>query len=102
MQKIMPLTDLQRTAGSVLADLSSTDESVVITHRGRPAAVLISVARYQAIEADLERLDELELVELVREARQEHAAGEMIPHHEVVERIQRKFAPKQKNKRRAS
>lgn len=94
MQKIMPLTDLQRTAGSVLADLSSTDESVVITHRGRPAAVLISVARYQAIEADLERLDELELVELVRAGRAEIEAGKTIPHEEVVARIKRKFGVK--------
>lgn len=91
MQKIMPLTDLQRTAGAVLADLSGSGESVVITHRGRPAAVLISVARYQAIEADLERLDELELVELVRQGRAAMEAGDTIPHEEVKARLMRKF-----------
>lgn len=87
----MPLTDLQRTAGSVLADLSDTDESVVITHRGRPAAVLLSVSRYQAIEADLERLDELELVELVRQGRAAMEAGDTIPHEEVKARLMKKF-----------
>jgi prevent-host-death family protein len=91
MQKIMPLTDLQRTAGSVLAELSDSNESVVITHRGRPAAVLLSVARYQEIEAAAKRLDELELVELVRQGRAAIEAGDTIPHEEVKRRLLKKF-----------
>ena len=42
----------------------------MITHRGRPAAVLVSAERYAQMEADLERLDELELIAMVEDARQ--------------------------------
>jgi prevent-host-death family protein len=94
MQKIMPITDLQRAAGNIIADLTDSDESVVITHRGRPAAVLLSVARYEEIEGDLQRLDDLELLDMVAKARQGRAAGQTIPHEQVKTKLAKKFTRK--------
>jgi prevent-host-death family protein len=87
MKRIIPVTDLQRQAGQVLNSLSDSDEPVIVTQRGRASAVLISAERYNRIEEDLERLDELELSEMVRRAREARAAGETISHEDVKKRL---------------
>lgn len=87
MKRIIPVTDLQRQAGQVLNSLSDSDEPVIVTQRGRASAVLISAERYTRIEEDLERLDELELSEMVRKARESRAAGDTVSHEEVKRRL---------------
>jgi prevent-host-death family protein len=102
MQKIIPITDLQRAAGQIITDLNDADDSpVVITHRGRPAAVLLSAERYAQMESDLERLDELELVEMVESARAARAAGDIISHDEVKKRLSKSRAAMPKPSGRA-
>ncbi len=87
MKKIVPITDLQRQAGQVVSSLADSDEPIVITQRGRAAAVLVSASRYSQIEEDLQRLDELELLEMVKAARQAQAAGDTISQAEVKRRL---------------
>lgn len=87
MNKVIPITDLKRQAGRALKSLSDSDESVIVTRRGRASAVLISAEHYTRIEEDLERLDELELSEMVRKARDARAAGETVSHGDVRKRL---------------
>jgi prevent-host-death family protein len=101
MKKIIPITDLQRQAGQIIGGLVDSQEPVVITQRGRPAAVLFSAARYEQIEEDLERLDELELLEMVTRAREARANNETISHKEVKTRLQRRHATHPKRKGQA-
>jgi prevent-host-death family protein len=93
MQRIIPITDLQRGAGQIVTELA--DDSVVITHRGRAAAVLVSAERYAQMESDLERLDELELAEMVEEARRARESGQTLSHDEVNRRLKRGAAAPQ-------
>lgn len=87
MKRIIPITDLQRQAGQVLNSLSDSDEPVIVTQRGRASAVLISAERYAQIEEDLERLDELELAEMVGKAREARASGDTVSHQDVKRRL---------------
>ncbi|MDQ3254657.1 MAG: type II toxin-antitoxin system Phd/YefM family antitoxin [Acidobacteriota bacterium] len=98
MKNIIPITDLQRQAGQVVNSLAESDEPVVITQRGRVAAVLMSASRYTQIEEDLQRLDELELVEMVKAARESRRVGNTIPHAEVEKRLARKHKPATKRR----
>jgi prevent-host-death family protein len=98
MKEIVPITDLQRQAGQIVSGLAESDEPVFITQRGRAAAVIISVARYAQIEEDLQRLDELELLNLAQEARQAMAQGQTISHRQVKARLQKR-ARRQTNAR---
>jgi len=70
MDKIVPITDLQRQVGQIVTDVKNSDASVIITQRGRAAAVLISAEPYSQIEKDLARLDDLELEAMREESRQ--------------------------------
>ena len=101
MKKIVPITDLQRQAGQIVSDIAASGDPVVITQRGRPAAVIVSATRYTQIEEDLERLDELELLDMVRQSRQALAEGQTISHQEVKTRIEKRRAASQKRVRRA-
>lgn len=101
MKKIIPITDLQRQAGQIVGGVLSTDEPVVITQRGRAAAVLVSARHYSQIEHDLERLDELELLEAVARSRDAISRGETISHKEVKARLERQHRETPQRKRRA-
>ena len=100
MKTIIPITDLQRQAGQIVGGVSSTDETVVITQRGRVAAVLVSARRYAQIEQDLERLDELELLEAVKRSREAISKGETLSHAEAKARLQKRQNGKSQRKGR--
>lgn len=87
MKKIVPITDLQRQAGQIISHVVESQEPVVITQRGRAAAVIVSATRYSQLEEDLERLDELELIGMVEEARRARVAGQTISHTKVKQQL---------------
>jgi hypothetical protein len=55
--------------------------------RGRAAAVIVSIEHYRQIKEDLERLDELELAEMVERARAARRAGGVLSHAEPKRRL---------------
>ena len=87
MKNIIPITDLQRQAGQLIARLSENEEPIVITQRGRASAVIISVERYTEMEEDLKKLDEFELLGMIEDARQEKSNGQIISQDEVKKRL---------------
>jgi prevent-host-death family protein len=87
MKKIIPITDLQRQIGTIVSGCETSGESVIITQRGRAAAVLVPVRRYEQIEEDLARLDELELQAMLVEAEAQIAARQTISHQDVKARM---------------
>lgn len=48
--EIVPITDLRQDSSAVLKRLRSSREPVIITQRGRAAAVLLSVEEYERTE----------------------------------------------------
>lgn len=56
MDKIIPISDLQTKAKKYVEQVKETEQPVVITQRGRPAAVLV---RYEDYEGFLETRDEM-------------------------------------------
>ena len=56
MDKVIPISDLQSKAKKYVDQVRETDQPVVITQRGRAAAVLVS---YDAYEGFLATRDEL-------------------------------------------
>ena len=54
--KIVPITDLRHDAASVLKRLQSSRQPLVITQRGRAAAVLVSVEDFDKFQHEKELL----------------------------------------------
>ncbi len=56
MPDIVPVSDLRQGAAAILKRLRKSREPVVVTQRGRAAAVLLSVEEYERRERDNEIL----------------------------------------------
>ena len=67
--KIVPVTDLRQDAAAVLKRLQSSPEPLVVTQRGRAAAVLISLEAYERSQ------QERELLRLLAQGEREIAEG---------------------------
>ena len=66
---IVPVSDLRKDAARVLKDVKNSSKPLVITQRGRAAAVLMSLDAYERSEA------ERELLLLLARGEKEIAAG---------------------------
>jgi prevent-host-death family protein len=66
---IIPITDLRQDAASALKRIKSSKQPVVITQRGRAAAILLSMEAYERREL------ESQLLRLIARGEQEIAAG---------------------------
>jgi prevent-host-death family protein len=68
-EDIHPLSDFRSTAAAFVERVQSTRRPVILTQRGRSAAVLMDVAEYEAL------VEELELLRDIRTAEKQLAAG---------------------------
>ncbi len=53
---IVPITDLRQDATAIVERASATREPIVITQRGRPAAVMVGIEAYEHSQHELEIL----------------------------------------------
>lgn len=67
--KIVPVTDLRQDAAGVLKRLKKSQDPLVITQRGRAAAILLSLDAYERSQ------EEKELLRLLARGEKEIAAG---------------------------
>lgn len=56
LMNILPVSDLRQDAAKVLKQLRDNKEPIIITQRGRAAAVMIGVEAYERSEHDKELL----------------------------------------------
>jgi prevent-host-death family protein len=92
MKKIIPITDLQRQSRRIVGGLSETGEPVIITQRGRAAAVLLSAERYSQIEEDLNRLDELEMLNLLERGMADFDEGRTLSSKAARARLEKRYS----------
>jgi len=70
LMDIIPISDLRQDAAKVLKQVKDSREPVVITQRGRAAAVMLSVEAFEQAERDRE------LLRLLAKGEKEIEAGE--------------------------
>jgi prevent-host-death family protein len=78
MEKIIPISDLQSKAKRIVEQVRDGGDAVVITQRGRPAAVLVDFETYEGLVATLDEMSFPDWKVRLREARRASAAGEGI------------------------
>ena len=61
--RIVPVTDLRQDAANVLKSLQASGEPLIITQRGRAAAILLSIDAYERNQKEKELLRLLALGE---------------------------------------
>lgn len=78
MEKIIPISDLQTKAKQVVDEVRDTDRAVVITKRGRAAAVLVSVEVYEGMVATRDEMSYPDWEARLKTARKEAKQGKGI------------------------
>jgi prevent-host-death family protein len=84
MLKQVTVTELQRRAAEVIGQLA--DEPVIISQRGRPAAVLLAAEVFERIERALEEVEARKVQEIVEAGLASYKAGKLSSHADVARR----------------
>ena len=71
MSKTVPVRELRSELSQIIDQVADLREHVVITRRGRPAAVLVPVDEYEALEETAEILSDPDTLLAIEEGRRE-------------------------------
>jgi len=75
MEKIIPISELQTQARRIIAGVKDAGDPVIITQRGRPAAMLVNYQDYEGVIATLEEMSEPDWRERLYEAERDSRRG---------------------------
>jgi antitoxin YefM len=81
--RIIPFTEARARLTELLDDVEARHEHIVITRKGRPAAVVVSPEEWDAIEETLEVLQDEETLAALRESEEDVKAGRLFSLDEV-------------------
>ncbi|MHB1446670.1 MAG: type II toxin-antitoxin system Phd/YefM family antitoxin [Acidimicrobiales bacterium] len=78
MSKTVPVRELRSQLSQVIDQVADLREHVIVTRHGRPAAVLVPVDEYEALEETAEILSDAETMVAIDEGRREIERGETV------------------------
>ena len=90
MSKTVPVRELRSELSQVIDQVADLREHVIVTRRGRPAAVLVPVDEYEALEETAELLSDSEALTAIEEGRQEVERGETVTLDELRRELDRR------------
>lgn len=83
MARVIPFTEARAGLSELLDEVGEHHEHVVITRNGRPAAVVLSAAEYDALAETLDVLDDEEALAALRASEEDVKAGRLLSLDEV-------------------
>ena len=83
---VRPVTEFRANTSAVIEQMHSTMRPVILTQHGRSAAVLLDPEVYESL------IDEVELLRDLSISEAQIAAGQVVPHEEVVRRMREKYS----------
>jgi antitoxin YefM len=78
MTKTVPVREFRSNLAELLSDVADRRDHVVVTRNGRPAAALVPIDEYQALEETAEILSDGETLDALQAGLDELARGETI------------------------
>jgi len=86
METIIPISELQNQAKQIVERVKNTRDTVIITQRGKPAALLVNYEDYEGMVATLEEMSQPDWRERLAEAERDSRAGKGIELAEIQAR----------------
>lgn len=75
MEKIIPISELQSKSKKLVEQVKKTGEPIIITQRGRAAALLVNYDSYEGHMATLDEMSYPDWQERLQEAKQDKGKG---------------------------
>jgi len=88
MSKTVPVRELRAELSQVIDQVADLREHVIVTRHGRPAAVLVPVDEYEALEETAEILSDAETMAAIDEGRREVERGETVTLEDLRRELQ--------------
>lgn len=94
-EDIHSLSDFKRRTSAYMARMKKNGHPVVLTVNGRAALIVQDAGSYQRL---LERAEKAEMMEFLRESREDLEAGRTVPAQEALDQLAKKHKLKRKGK----
>jgi prevent-host-death family protein len=98
LETVVPISDLQVRSRALVDQVRKTGTPIVITQRGRPAAMLVNYDLYEGHLAVLDETSHPDWKQRLARARAEVAGAELTPHAEVARRPRKPAARTRRNR----
>ncbi len=92
MPKTIPVREFRSNLSAVLSDVADRRDHVVLTRNGRPAAALVPIDEYQALEETAEILSDAATLDAIQAGLGEIARGETVELDDLRDELQAKRA----------
>jgi prevent-host-death family protein len=83
MAKTVPVRELRSNLSELLSDVADRRDHVLVTRNGHPAAVLVPIDEYEALEETAEILSEPTTIEAIETGLAEHDHGDTVTLEEL-------------------
>jgi antitoxin YefM len=83
MARIVPFTEARARLTELLDQVEAQQEHLIITRKGRPAAVVLSAVEYEALEETLDVLGDEKTLDALRDSERDARAGRLSTLDEV-------------------
>ena len=75
MAKILPLREVKARLRELIVGVEEREDEVIVTRKGKPAAMLVNYAEYERLKETLDILSDPEMMRQIRESEAHFAAG---------------------------
>lgn len=75
MARTLPISEVKTHLPELLTGVEEREEEIVVTRKGRPAAVLVNFDEYERLKATVEVLGDTNLMRQIRSSQHHFAAG---------------------------
>jgi antitoxin YefM len=75
MARILPISEVKARLPELVTGVEDREEEIVVTRRGKPAAVLVNHAEYERLKETVDVLSDPELMRQIRASRRFYAAS---------------------------
>lgn len=93
MSKTVPVREFRTHLADLLDEVAERREHVTVTRRGRPAAVLVPVDEYEALEETADILSDQDTLAAIRRGLDDFIAGDAVPLEQVRAQHQARDRP---------
>lgn len=75
MAKTLPISEVKMRLPELVSGVEEREEEIVVTRKGKPAAVLVNYAEYERLKETLDVLSDRQLMRQIRRSREFYAKG---------------------------
>ena len=75
MSKILPISEVKTRLPELVSGVEEREEEIVVTRKGKPAAVLVNYAEYERLKESLDVLSDPALMRQIRQSKNFYSKG---------------------------